>query len=136
MVTDHDFVVVQDLNIKNMTRRVESRPDPDAAGRFLLNGQEPKSGLNRSTGDAGWVAFVDIPTVKADEAGRQVIGVDTRQTSDRCVAYGHTAKENHVSQAVLRCISRKQQAHGGEHAARNILRAGLALLAGEKADAV
>ncbi|MGH9073494.1 MAG: zinc ribbon domain-containing protein [Acidimicrobiales bacterium] len=62
-----------------------------------------------------------------------MLDVDPRHTSDRCEACGHAAKENRVSQAAFRCRSCGHQAHADEHAARNILRAGLARLAADQA---
>jgi Putative transposase DNA-binding domain len=49
------------------------------------------------------IQFVSILRAKAEEAGRVVIEVDARHTSDRCEACGYTAKENRVSQAVFSC---------------------------------
>jgi len=133
LVERYDVIAVEDLTIANMVRRAKPRPDPDTPGTFLLNGQAAKAGLNRSISDAGWAAFVLILRAKAEEAGRTVIGVDPRHTSDRCGRCGHTAKENRVSQAVSRCQACSYTAHADEHAATNILRAGLALLAADQA---
>jgi putative transposase len=135
LVAGHDVLVVEDLRPKSMTRRARPRPDPDAPGAFLPNGQAAKTGLNRSIMDAGWGAFVAILEAKAEEAGRRVVAVDPRHTPDRCEACGHTARDNRVSQAVFRCQHCGHQAHADEHAARNILRAGLALLAAEQSEA-
>jgi putative transposase len=85
--------------------------------------------LNRSIHDAGWARFVSILRAKAEEAGRVVIDVDARHTSDRCEACGHTAAENRASQAVFSCRQCGHTVNADEHAARNILRAGLARLA-------
>ena len=129
LVVRYDLLVVEDLRIRNLVRRPAPRPDPDQLGRFLPNQATAKTGLHRSIHDAGWAQFVSILRAKAEEAGRVVIDVDPRHTSDRCEACGHTAAENRVSQAVFLCCSCGYTANADEHAARNILRAGLARLA-------
>ena len=129
LVADYDLLVVEDLKIRNLVRRPRPRPDPDQPGRFLANRTAAKSGLHRSIHDAGWAQFVSILRAKAEEAGRVVIGVDPRHTSDRCEACGHTATENRASQAVFSCRGCGHTTDADEHAARNILRAGLARLA-------
>jgi putative transposase len=133
LVGDYGLLVVEDLKIRNMVRRPAPRPDPDHQGGFLPNGAAAKTGLNRSIHDAGWAQFVSILRAKAEEAGRVVIEVDARHTSDRCGACGHTAKENRASQAVFACRSCGHTLNADEHAARNILRAGLARLAADPA---
>ena len=135
LVARYDLIVVEDLKIKNMVRRAEPRSDPNTPGGWLPNGQAAKSGLNRAIHDAGWAAFVGILNAKAEEAGRRVVDVDPRHTSDRCEACGHAARENRVSQAVFTCVACRHTAHADEHAARNILRAGLALLTAEELQA-
>jgi putative transposase len=129
LVASYDLLVIEDLKIRNMVRRPPPRPDSDQPGRFLPNGAAAKTGLNRSIHDAGWAQFVSILRAKAEEAGRVVIDVDARHTSDRCEACGHIAKENRVSQAVFSCQACGHTVNADEHAARNILRAGLARLA-------
>jgi putative transposase len=129
LVTDYDLLVIEDLKIDNMVRRPPPRPDPAQPGGFLPNRAAAKAGLNRSIHDAGWAQFVSILRAKAEEAGRVVIDVDARHTSDRCEACGHTATENRASQAVFACRACGHTANADEHAARNILRAGLAHLA-------
>jgi putative transposase len=128
LVERYDLLVVEDLQIANMLRRVKPVPDSDNPGQYLPNGAAAKTGLNRSMGDAGWGRFVSILRAKAEDAGRIWIEVDPRHTSDRCEKCGHAAPENRVTQAEFRCTA---CGHGptqaDEHAARNILRAGLAL---------
>ncbi len=126
LVQTYDLIAVEDLAIANMVRRATPVPDPDNPGKFLPNGAAAKTGLNRSISDAGWGQFVSILRAKAEDAGRTVIEVDPRHTSDRCEACGHAAKENRVTQAVFACRRCGHRAHADEHAARNILRAGLA----------
>ena len=133
LVARYGLLVVEDLKIRNMVRRPAPRPDPDHQGGFLPNRAAAKAGLNRSIHDAGWAQFVSILRAKAEEAGRVVIEVDARHTSDHCEACGHTAKENRASQAVFSCRRCGHTLNADEHAARNILRAGLAHLAADPA---
>ena len=126
LVTSYELIALEDLAIVNMVRRARPVPDPDDPGQFLPNGAAAKTGLNRSICDAGWGQFVLILRAKAEDAGRVLIEVDPRHTSDRCEACGHAATENRVTQAVFACRRCGHRAQADEHAARNILRAGLA----------
>jgi putative transposase len=126
LVRDHDVIAAEALNIAGMTRRARARPDPDYPGRFLPNGQSAKAGLNRSILDAGWGVFLTVLRAKAESAGRTVVEVDARHTSQRCAACGHVAPGNRVTQAVFRCLACGHAAHADVNAAVNILRAGLA----------
>lgn len=110
-----------------MLRRAKPLADPQNPGQFLPNGARAKSGLNRSISDAGWGQFVSILRAKAEDAGRAWIEVDPRHTSDRCEKCGYAAAENRVTQAEFECQRCAHRAPADEHAARNILRAGLAL---------
>ncbi|SKT85771.1 RNA-guided endonuclease InsQ/TnpB family protein [Mycobacteroides abscessus] len=127
LVAGYDLLVVEDLTIANMVRRAKPKPDPERPGQFLPNGARAKSGLNRSISDAGWGQFVSILRAKAEDAGRIWIEVNPRHTSDGCECCGHAAPENRVSQAAFVCQRCGHTAPADEHAARNILRAGLAL---------
>jgi putative transposase len=126
LVETYDLIVVEDLVIANMLRRATPVPDPENPGAFLPNGASAKTGLNRSIAEAGWGQFVSILRAKAEDAGRTMIEIDPRHTSDRCEACGHAAKENRLTQAAFACRRCGHSAHADEHAARNILRAGLA----------
>jgi putative transposase len=121
------MLVVEDMQIANMLRRAKPVPDPVNPGQYLANGARAKSGLNRSISDAGWGRFISILRAKADEAGRTWIEVDPRHTSDRCEKCGHAASGNRVNQAEFECQRCSHRAQADEHAARNLLRAGLAL---------
>ncbi|MDA8288144.1 MAG: transposase [Actinomycetota bacterium] len=126
LVNDYDVICVEGLSITNMVHWVKPRPDSDNPGNFLPNGQAAKAGLNRSIQDAGWAQFVSILKGKAEEAGRDVIDVNPRHTSQMCAKCGHVEAGNRVSQAVFRCRRCGHEAHADVNAARNILRAGLA----------
>ncbi len=121
LVNAYDVIVLEDLEVKNMCRSASGTVE--APGTNVA----AKSGLNRSILDAGWAAFASILAGKAEEAGRLVVKVDPRRTSLRCSSCGHIAADNRVSQAVFRCQRCGFSLHADVNAARNILRAGLAL---------
>ena len=128
LVAGYDLLVVEDLQIANMLRRAKPVPDPGSPGAYLANGARAKSRLSQNISDAGWGQFVSILRAKAEDAGRTWIEVDPRHSSDRCESCGHAAPENRVTQAVFRCTACDHgPTQADEHAARNLLRAGLAL---------
>nr|WP_232291647.1 transposase [Frankia sp. QA3] len=133
LVRDHDLIAVEKLTVTGMTRRAKPRPDPDTPGAFLPNGQAAKSGLNRSIHDAGWGVFLGVLRAKAERAGRVVVEVNARHTSQRCATCGHGAKENRLTQAEFACVRCGHTADADENAAVNLLRAGRALQSAQAA---
>ena len=131
LVRDHDVIVCEALQIGNMTRRPVPRPADD--GTYELNGAAAKTGLNKSILDAGWGMFLEILRAKAESAGRTVIKVNPRHTSQQCSRCGHVAAGNRVTQAEFRCQQCGHEAHADVNAALNILRAGLARREAENA---
>ncbi len=90
LLSKADIVFVEDLQVKNMSRRC--KPKQDDSGKYLPNGQSRKTGLNKSFADAGLsqfvdilsYKFVDILSYKAEKAGLKVIKVDPKGTSQHC----------------------------------------------------
>ncbi len=99
LVNEHDLIAHENLQVGNMAQ----------------------SNLARSILDAGWAGFLFQLTVKAESAGRRVIAVDPRYTSQRCNACGHTGKENRMNQALFRCVKCGHTANADHNAAKNIL---------------
>lgn len=130
LIDNFDVIAHENLVIPNMVR--------SASGTVEHPGTNvaQKSGLNRSIHDAGWGQLLQFLTYKAEDAGREVIGVDPRNTSLSCSACGHCEVGNRLSQAVFRCLGCGFHAHADENAAVNILRAGLALRLSRKAGEV
>jgi putative transposase len=133
LVREYDILCVEDLRVTNMTRRAKPKVVAQRPGQFLPNGGRAKSGLNRSITDAGWAQFRSILDTKAEEAGRTVIAVNPRHTSQTCHNCGHVDSGNRVTQAEFCCLCCGHTSHADINAARNILGAGLALLAAEQA---
>jgi putative transposase len=127
LVRQHDMIAHEALRIRTMTR--------SAAGTLDSPGTNvaAKSGLNKSILDAGWGVFLSVLGAKAESAGRLIVEVDARYTSQRCARCGHTAAGNRTSQDVFHCLSCGHLAHADQNAASNILRAGLALQAAQAA---
>jgi putative transposase len=126
LVNEFDFIAIEDLSIKQMTRAPKPTPDPSTPGGYLPNGASQKAGLNRSIHDAGWGQLVAMILYKAECAGREVVRVDPRHTSQRCAKCGHFEASNRVSEAEFRCQRCGHEDHADVNAARNILWAGRA----------
>jgi putative transposase len=124
LVDDYDRIVLEDLKVASMVRRPRPRPGPE--GSFEPNGAAAKSGLNRSIHDAGWGALVSMLAYKAEDAGRELVMVDPRFTSQRCASCGHTDKANRLNQATFRCLACGHRDHADVNAAKNVLWAGRA----------
>ncbi|GAT02559.1 IS891/IS1136/IS1341 family transposase [Mycolicibacterium fortuitum subsp. acetamidolyticum] len=121
-------VVLEDLKIRNMTRRAAPVANPDNPGQFLPNGGSGKSGLNRAVLGKGWYRFEQALTSVSRYTGTQVIKVPAAFTSQRCSACGHVDPKSRESQAVFRCTTCSTAAqHADVNAAKNVLAAGLAV---------
>ncbi len=129
LVNRYDLIALEDLSIRNMVRKPQAKPDPKEVGTFLPNGAAAKAGLNRSILDAGWGQLASLLSYKAESAGRVVVTVDPRHTSQTCAECGHVEAGNRVTQEAFRCCSCGHADHADINAARNILRAGRALQA-------
>jgi putative transposase len=124
LVDHYDLLVIEDLAVKHMSRSASGTPNTPGANVAA------KRGLNRSILDAGWAAFASILTGKAEEAGRQVIRVNPQHTSQthwKCGLRGHR------DGTAFWCPHCTASEHADLNAARNILRAGLALPAANAA---
>lgn len=72
LVKEFDLIAVEKLNVKGMAQ----------------------STLAKSIHDAGWASFIHKLLVKAEEAGREVVKVSARFTSQDCSGCGKRTKKN------------------------------------------
>jgi putative transposase len=112
-----DLIRVEDLRIRNMTRKPAPKPDPEKPGAFLPNGARAKAGLDRGILASGWGLFAQRLEQKAP--GR-VEKVHPAYTSQRCSACGHIAAESRKSQALFACVACTYTGNADVNAARNI----------------
>jgi len=126
LVNKYDLIVLEDLAVSNMVRRPRALPDVNEPGAYRPNGARAKARLNNSIHDAGWGTLVSLLSYKAESAGRILVKVDPRHTSQTRAECGHVNAGNRINQAEFRCRSCGHFAHADLNAARNILRAGRA----------
>lgn len=120
---NHAVIVLEDLQIKNMTK--SAKGDADNPGKQVAQ----KAGLNRAILNQGWGMFKTFLEYKQHGLGGQVIYVDPRYTSQQCPSCHHTSKDNRQTQAHFECVECGYQEHADKVGAINILERGHRLLA-------
>ncbi len=133
LVREYDLIVVEDLQIDNMAKRVKPKLDEGATleqGQrvYAPNGQSRKSGLNKSIMDAGWGQFIGYLMNKAEWAGRHVMKQTPHYTSQKCSGCSVLVPKE-LSQRWHQCPSCGLVMDRDENAARNILGYALTRLA-------
>jgi putative transposase len=131
LVNRYQVMVFEELQIGNLTRK--PKPKQDEKGAYLPNGAAAKGGLNKSILDAGWGNFVQLCSSKAAWAGRTLIKVDPKFTSQVCSGCGHVRKKDlserwHVCDcgteldrdvnAAINILARGKLQMGGKHPTR------------------
>lgn len=122
LVEKHQTILFEELEITNISKR--AKPKQDENGTYLPNGASAKSGLNKSILDAGWGQFQAIVSHKAACAGRAVLKVSPRYTSQVCSQCG-TVRKKELSERWHSCDC-GCELDRDTNAAINILRAGRA----------
>ncbi len=92
LVSKHQTIVFEQLEITNLTKR--AKPKLDENGTYLPNGASAKSSLTKSILDAGWASFQQIVVSKAGYAGRTVLFVNPKYTSQICSQCGTVRKKS------------------------------------------
>ena len=111
-VSRHDFIAVEDLDVKELIEMAHN-------------------GKNRV--DAAWATFLNMLTYKAERAGRWMVRVEPRGTTDRCSRCGE-AIDKPLWVRVHRCPKCGLELDRDLNAARNILQDGLKKVGRESAE--
>jgi putative transposase len=102
IVAANQFIAVEDLHVKGLARGM----------------------LAKSVADVGWSTFLNMLAYKAESAGRQLVRVDPRGTSQRCPCGQAARKKLADRQQVCTCGLRTTRDHASS---LEILRLGLSL---------
>jgi len=105
-VNNFDIICVEDLDVKGLKEK----------GHNI--------GMHRSIHDASWSKFLFMLSYKAQNAGRRLIRVDPRDTTQRCSACGCIVKKD-LSVRVHECPYCGFSCNRDYNASRNILIAGM-----------
>ncbi|MGH8142343.1 MAG: RNA-guided endonuclease InsQ/TnpB family protein [Steroidobacteraceae bacterium] len=105
LVATYDRIGVEALAVKNLSAK----------------GGRHKAGLNRSIADAGWSAFAGVLAWQAAKAGKAVVVLPARDTTQRCSSCGTKAKPRiELSDRVYRCRACGLVLSRDRNAARNL----------------
>ncbi len=125
IVRENQVIAIEDLNVRGMT--ASSRGTADAPGKRVRQ----KSGLNRSILNVGFGEIRRQLEYKAAWAGREVAVIDRfYPSSKRCSGCGHVLPRLALSTRRWTCPGCGAEHDRDVNAAKNILAAGRAVLAG------
>ena len=125
LINHYQVIVLEDLQTANLVKRPKPKQDEET-GQYLPNGASAKAGLNKSITDAGWGLFTELLSVKAAWAGRTIVFVDPKYTSQICSGCGAIVKKTLEERwHACECGTELDR---DTNAALNILRAGQQLL--------
>jgi putative transposase len=105
-VNNFDIICVEDLDVKGLKEKGHN------------------NGMHRSIHDASWSKFIFMLSYKAQSAGRKLIKIDPRNTTQRCSACGSIVKKD-LSVRVHECPYCGFSCDRDYNASRNILLAGM-----------
>jgi putative transposase len=105
-INNFDIICVEDLDVKG------------------LKEMSHNTGMHRSIHDASWSKFIFMLSYKAQSAGRKLIKVDPRNTTQRCSACGSIVKKE-LSDRVHECPYCGFSCNRDYNASRNILITGM-----------
>jgi putative transposase len=105
-VNNFDIICVEDLDVKGLKEKGHN------------------NGMHRSIHDASWTKFIFMLSYKAQSAGRKLIKVDPRNTTQRCSDCGSIVKKD-LSVRVHECPYCGFSCNRDYNASRNILHSGM-----------
>jgi putative transposase len=116
VVKTADLIAREDLKITNMVKRAKPKTD---GKKYLRNGAAAKTGLNKVILDCGWGQIFKMIEWLAVKAGKLVVAVNPRHTSQECPHCGHVEKANRDGEKFV-CRSCGYADHADTKASRAI----------------
>lgn len=126
LVDNSQVIVIEDLKLKNMTRR--PRAKQDAKGQWAKNGARAKSGLNKAILNVALGQFEVLLRYKMQRACKPLFKVSPRHTSQECAHCGYTHPDNRVTQADFHCGACGHRNNADHNAALVIRKRAIALI--------
>jgi len=120
LVQRFDVICAEKLDVAEM---VSIKKNKEKSAPNFIN----KTGLRRNIGLASWAQFISILSYKAEEAGKKLILVNPRGTSQECSGCGKVVKKD-LTVRVHECPHCGILLDRDHNAAINILQRGLRLL--------
>lgn len=93
LIKRYQIIAFENLPVANLLKRPQPKQE-EGTGQYLPNGAAAKASLNKSISDASWSRFVQLCTYKAAWAGRTLVQVDPRYTSQICSGCGKVTKKD------------------------------------------
>lgn len=119
---NHSYIFVENLDIRKMTK--SNSGTKDNPGTNVAK----KAGLNKAILRQGWGIFESMLTYKTSWYGSKIARPNPAYTSQKCQKCKFTHPLNRDGET-FHCRRCKHKAHSDVNAAKNILEAGLALIA-------
>ncbi|NJP22360.1 MAG: transposase [Hydrococcus sp. CRU_1_1] len=117
IVKTADAIGREDLNIKGMVKR--AKPLHDGKGGYKRNGASAKSGLNKVILDCGWGDLFGKIAWLALKAGKPVVAVNPKHSSQVCPSCGNIDKKNRDGEKFI-CTNCGYTDHADTKASREI----------------
>jgi putative transposase len=126
LALEHEHIANQRRNnAHKVSRELVNRYGLIAFEKLNVQGMVKNHHLAKSIVDAAWSQLVQYTTYKAEEAGRRVVLVDPKNTSQLCSSYGEMVPKN-LSERTHRCEHCGYVADRDVNAAKNILKRAIA----------
>ncbi len=114
---ESDSIIIEDLNIKGMTKTPEAI---ESDGNFLPNGKKEKSRLNIAMLDVGITSIKTQLQYKAEFLGKNLLMVNPQYTSQMCSECGFVHRDNRLTQAEFKCQKCGHSENADKNASKNI----------------
>jgi putative transposase len=116
---------IEDLKIKNMTQAPAPQADPQNPGHYLPNQASAKAGLHQKILNSAWGLIALYLIYKANQAGKVLIKVFPRFTSQECARCGHIHPGNRPTQSEFVCQKCGHAENADQNAAEVIKKRGI-----------